>query len=106
MSSRTAHSHAGIICPHPTKAACEKARREALGQCVEMTLAKEPTQCRLWASSLVEGRPLCNAHAGAVLVRHLEERRKADKAAYLQSRVTAYRDWTAEHPSVWDRMPR
>jgi hypothetical protein len=99
-------SHRGHpACPHATKGACDKAKREALGRCVEMTQAKEPTQCRLWASSIVEGRPMCNAHAGAVLERHLEERRKADRASAWQARVTAFMDWTAEHPSVHDRMP-
>lgn len=92
-------------CGHPTKAACEKARKEALGRCVSMTADKKtPTNCRLWATSIVDDRALCTMHAGQVLTAQIEAERKARKTAELNARIDAYLAWRAEHPSVHDRM--
>lgn len=100
------HLHGGAVCPHSTKAVCDKAIREALGKCTVMTQAKEPTQCRLWASSRVDGRPMCLTHAGAVLERNIALAAKAARMARLQLEVDKYMAWTTTHPSVWQEMPR
>ena len=100
------HVHHGVVCEHATKAACDRLVREALGKCTELTLAKEPTACRLWATGMVGGRPMCNAHAGAVMERNLVLARKLARTTRLQKVIDEFMAWTATHPSVHDRMPR
>ena len=100
------HYHGSVVCGIATKSACEKAKRERLGQCSEMTLAKQPTQCRLWATGLVGGRPMCDAHANAVIERNLILARKLARTTRLQKVIDEFMAWTATHPSVHDRMPR
>ena len=98
------HVHHGVVCEHATKAACDRLVREALGKCTELTLAKEPTACRLWATGLVAGRSMCNDHARAFLERQISARQKAQRQAELQAVIDTYRAWVKEHPSVWDAL--
>ena len=100
------HLHGAIVCQYGTKAACDRIVREALGKCVEMTLAKEPTQCRLWATGLVAGRAMCNDHARAFLERQIVARQKAQRLDKLQASIDDFRAWVKEHPSVWDNPAR
>ena len=93
-------------CPHDTKAACDKARHEAMGRCTEMTLAKEPTQCGKWAQSMVDGRGICDMHAETILNRVLAAEREARRKAAMDAAVATFMRWTADHPSVWEAMPR
>jgi hypothetical protein len=90
-------------CPHPTKAACERARRIELGQCQETTGDREPTPCRHWAVEIIGDRRVCGQHARSVAIRVDIERRRAAKRADLDRRLDEYVAWTAEHPSVWDQ---
>jgi pyridoxal/pyridoxine/pyridoxamine kinase len=93
------------ICPHTSKAACEQARREELGKCTEMTAdQKNPTQCARWANSLVNGRGLCDMHAGTILARELAERQDRERMEAVNARIDQYIEWTKTHPHVWDTM--
>lgn len=102
------HKHGSLICEHPTKAACEQARRESFGKCVAMTEPKkknaEPGECTNWGTSYVGDRAYCGTHAGGVLNAELEAQRAAVKRAELDSRIDAYMDFRVDYPSVWDRM--
>lgn len=101
-----AHAVAHPKCPFNSWTACEKARREALGKCESMTANQvTPTQCRQWASSIVDGHPICNMHAESLLLRQHAARVKAEKDAGLLANIEAYMAFTATHPSVWDKMP-
>ena len=92
-------------CVYDTKAACDKARKEALGRCTAMTSDKRtPTQCSKWAQSMVGGQGVCNTHAETVLSRQLAEERRAQRMAEMQDRISAFMRWTADHPSVWDNQ--
>jgi hypothetical protein len=90
-------------CIYTSLAACERARKAALGRCAEMTADKRtPKPCSHWADSIVAGRPICNQHATAVLSRELEAQRVARVRAALDDQITQHMTWIAEHPSVWD----
>ena len=94
-------------CPHDTKAACDKARREALGRCTAMTADKRtPTQCSKWAQSLVAGIGVCDMHAETILNRALAAEREAAKKAAMDAAAATFMRWTADHPSVHEAMPR
>lgn len=81
-------------CSHTTKAACDKAQREALGRCTELVAGKrkndEPHECQNWARSLVEGRPFCDTHAGAILERELAHARLKARMASVREKIDAY----------------
>lgn len=89
-------------CPHTSKAACEKARRTALGPCKALVGDKDPQPCNHLA---VDEDGYCGTHLD-VLVRKLEgtwmERRLAEKRAELDRRITEFLAFSADHPSVWD----
>lgn len=89
-------------CIHDTKKACEQARREAMGHCVELTGAGD--ECTNWAIEQVAGRGYCGQHLSSVLLKEDRDRRIARKRAELDGRITAYLHWRVEHPSIWDRM--
>lgn len=100
------HLHGEKVCEHGTKAACEKARKEFFGKCSSMTADKKvPTECRLWATSFVDGKGQCAMHAGQILTRQLDETRAAAKKAELDARIEHYIAWSATFPSIWDEMP-
>lgn len=94
-------------CVYTTKSACDKAFRERLGKCVEPTKAdrNEPTACRNWATSEVEGRPICSMHAGTIMEAARKAVAAASRAERLNVRIDAALAWHATHPSVWDAPP-
>lgn len=85
-----------------SKAAEERARKEAMGRCVAMTQDKEPKPCSKWASSMIGESGYCGTHAGTVLNRQIEAERAALKRLALDRRIDDYMAWAAEHASVWD----
>ena len=100
-----AHAHAGVPCEHPTKKACELARRAAMGQCTEMIDSKsDPYPCKNWAIDRIEGRGYCGQHIAAVARAADDRRRSQERRAQLDRNIDIYIAWRFEHPSVWDRM--
>jgi hypothetical protein len=99
--------HAGHPdCIYKSKAACERARHEALGRCVELTQDKrQPKPCSHWAESIVDKKPVCNQHATVLLNRLLEQQRRLDRINKLNARIDAHLAWVRDHPHVWDRKP-
>jgi len=99
------HAHSGVTCGHPTKKACDLARKVALGQCSEMIEAKgEPHPCPHWAIEKVAERGYCGQHVGSVIRAEDDRTRQAARRAEMDARIDAYIGWRAKHPSVWDRM--
>jgi len=101
-----AHLHAGAPCPHKTQAACERARRVAIGQCVAMVSRKGtgPSPCVNWGVDRVNDRPYCGQHLNSILLEADRTGRLARREAKVQGRINLFLAWTAEHPSVHDRM--
>jgi hypothetical protein len=90
-------------CEFTSKAACEKARRIAIGQCVAML--DEDHQCSHWGTDTVDGRGYCGQHIGTVVRAADEAVRSATKKAEMNQRIDRALKWHEQHPSVWDRMP-
>ena len=100
------HSHAGVICDHPTKKACAAARRVAMGQCTEMIDSKsDPYPCTNWAVDKVAGRGYCGQHIAKIVRLENDRQRQVAAKADLERRIDLFLAWQADHPSVWDRMP-
>jgi len=106
------HTHAGQPCEHGSKAACEKARREALGRCVAMLkpdkVNAEPKSCTLWATDRVNGRPHCGQHYASAVNQELQARAQRAKQERLDGAIDRYiagsadrfrsvNSWWAEH---------
>lgn len=91
------------ICEYTSKAACEKARRIAIGQCISML--DEDRQCPNWGTDTVDGKGYCGQHIGTVYRAADEAARRALEKARVNALIDRSLAWHAEHPSVWDQMP-
>jgi len=101
-----AHAHLGVPCAHPTKKACELARRAELGQCSEMIEAKgEPYPCTHWAIDRIAGRGYCGQHIAAVARAEDETIRRNKVREEMNAHIDRYIAWREIHPSLHDRMP-
>ena len=89
-------------CIYTSKAACEQARRVAMGQCQEMSGSREPTPCARWATEEIDGRKVCGQHANMLVLRVDHRRREQLRLDDLNRRIDEYLAWVAEHPHVWD----
>jgi hypothetical protein len=87
-----------------SKSACERARREALGPCVELTGSGE--SCSHLGIERVEERSYCGQHLNSVLLEADRSRRAAQRKAELDERIDRFMAWSSNHPSVWDRPPK
>jgi hypothetical protein len=100
-----AHQHAGAPCPHPTKKACDLARKVEMGQCTAMVDGRnEPHPCTHWAIEKIDERGYCGQHLNSVVLAKYESDRKTRIVTEMNDRIDAYMTWRNEHPSVWDRM--
>lgn len=78
-------------CQFKSKAACDNAIREAIGKCTELTQDKKaPTQCARWGTGLVNGRAMCDMHAGMIIERESAVTRQAAKKQAMHERIDAY----------------
>lgn len=91
------------VCEFTSKAACEKARRIAIGQCSAML--EETRQCPNWGVDRVDDRAYCGQHIGTVYRVADEARRTAEKREAMNARIDRALAFHRDHPSVWDRMP-
>jgi hypothetical protein len=92
-------SHKGHpTCEFNSKAACEKARRTAIGQCVSMI--EETRQCPHWGVDQVEGRAYCGQHLGSVFRAADEAKRTAATRAAMIERIDAFMVKTGQVPHV------
>lgn len=89
-------------CIYNSIAACERARREALGQCVADVGDDEPRACRNWATTVIGDRPLCGQHANSYAIQFDAEARRQRERAVIDARITEHMAWVSGHPSVWD----
>lgn len=97
-------SHKGHpTCEWTSKAACDKAARIAIGQCVSMI--EEDRQCAHWGIGKVDDRPYCGQHLNSVFLAADQAARAAARAADINRRIDIYLAWTALHPSFSERMP-
>jgi hypothetical protein len=92
-------------CIYNSKAACDRARREAMGRCAEMTGDREPSPCTNWAVEEVGGRKVCGQHARTLALAVDQENRRIDRMNELNRRIDAHLAWVADHPHVWDARP-
>lgn len=93
-------------CEHNSKAACEKAIRAAFGQCSELVGDKNPRPCTRWGVDLVDGLPICGQHITARVTEKLVAARRIAAKADVNARIERYIAWRADHPSVWDMVPK
>jgi hypothetical protein len=92
-------SHKGHpTCEHNSKAACDKARRVAIGQCVSML--DENRQCPHWGIDRVDDKPYCGQHINSVYLAAAQARLDADLRAAVTGRIDAYLDKTGQVPHV------
>jgi len=100
------HLHGGVVCEHPTRKACDLARKVAMGQCSEMIEAKnEPYPCKNWAVDKVADRGYCGQHIAAVIRAEYERIRRETAQAEITARIDLYLAWRKKNPSIHDRMP-
>lgn len=92
-----------LVCEFSSKAACDKARRIAIGQCASML--DENRECPHWGIDKVNDKPYCGQHLNSVFLAADQARRDAARKAEIDGRIDQFLLWTGEHPSVWDRMP-
>jgi len=78
-------------CVFTTKAACEKARRVAIGQCSSML--DEDRQCGHWGVDTVEERPYCGQHIASVVLTADKTRRERLRREAMNAAADA---WIAE----------
>lgn len=97
-------AHKGhLVCEHNSKAACDKARRIAIGQCSTMVAEDKP--CPHWGIDKVNDRPYCGLHVRAIFLAADAARRQDEYRKLLTARIDRSLLWHRLHPSVWDRMP-
>lgn len=75
-------------CEFTSKAACESARREAMGRCSAMT--EKMTDCTNWGVDHVNGKAYCGQHLASMALREDEARRQRERTAALDASVAAY----------------
>ena len=92
------------ICDHNSKAACDKARRVAIGPCASMIAEDKP--CPHWGIDKVNDKPYCGQHMNSVFLAADQARRDAARKAEIDARIDQFLLWTSAHPSVWEAMPR
>ena len=101
--SKSRRGHKGDPnCEFTSKAACEKARRIAIGQCVSMI--DEGHQCGHWGIDRVDDRAYCGQHLNSVYLAADNARREAARKEAMSRRIDEALAWHASHPSVWDRL--
>ena len=88
----TQHLHGARVCEHPTKKACEAARREARGRCTELVKSDRSgqTSCSNWAVERVNGRGVCGQHYEALLNREREAEARRRRQADLDKAINRY----------------
>lgn len=96
---RPAHKTGHPGCPHTSWAACDLSLRVAFGQCKAITGDREPVPCTRWA---VADDGWCWQHYVSESERVKREARAASRQLQLDQKITAFLEWTKEHPSVWD----
>lgn len=97
---KTAH---GVNCPYGVFnwADCDAAAEHQWGRCKAIVGKHEASACTRWA---VSDEGYCEQHYVSKVETEKKAARIAIARAELDSRITAYLNWTASHPSVWDRM--
>lgn len=102
---RPLHRIAHPECPQGVKSwdACDRAVLEARGRCVALT--EKEDECPNWAVAEFEERGYCGQHYASRVNAAMAATRAATRKAELDQRIEAYIAWTAEHPSILDRMP-
>lgn len=85
-------------CEYKSKAACDKARRIAIGQCVAMI--DESRQCPHWGVDKVEDRPYCGQHIGTVYRAADEAVRTAARRQAMNERIDAFMASSGQVPHV------
>jgi hypothetical protein len=87
-----AHQHAGRTCEHSTKKACDAARREVLGRCVELIASDKSgsTSCRNWAVDRVNGKAVCGQHYLSIWTRDREAAERARQRAVLDASIDSF----------------
>ena len=75
-------------CEFTSKAACEKARRVAIGQCSSML--DENRQCDHWGVDKVEDRPYCGQHLNSVAFATANAKLQQRIRDEVNSRIDAY----------------
>ena len=91
-------------CIYSSKAACEKARRVAIGQCAAML--DEARQCELWGIDTVEGSAYCGQHLNSVYLAADRRRREDARRTEQNARIDAYIEWTKTFPGFLEHMPQ
>jgi hypothetical protein len=91
------------VCEHTSKAACERARRVAIGQCSSMI--DEARQCPHWGVDTVDGKGYCGQHVNSVYLAADRAKRDVARKAEMDGRIDRALQWHALHPSIHDPMP-
>ena len=76
------------VCEHSSKAACDKARKIAIGQCSAML--DELRQCPHWGIDRVDDRAYCGQHIGSVYRAADEARRMLARRRQLNDLIDGY----------------
>jgi hypothetical protein len=95
--ARTGHK-GHPLCEYTSKAACEKARRIAIGQCRSML--DEDRQCPHWGIDTVEGRGYCGQHIGTIYREVHEANRAALERARVYNLIDSYLTKTGQKAHV------
>jgi hypothetical protein len=85
-------------CEFNSKAACEKARRIAIGQCRAML--DENRQCPNWGIGEVDEKGYCGQHLPSIFRAADEARRVAAEKARVDALIDAYLLKTGQSPHV------
>lgn len=91
-------------CVFTSKAACERARRAALGPCREMI--DEDKSCKNLGTDEYDGKAYCGQHLNSAVLAADRVNREAKVRADRDGRADTFLAWVADHPSVWDMPPR
>lgn len=85
-----------------TWAACDRATLEARGRCAAMTGKAE--ECTNWAVDEFEGKGYCGQHYASRVNDAIKRERETERRQRIDQSIERFLAWTAEHPSVHDRM--